>query len=98
MGGKLHTVQCSPSKSGFHTGTHTCHRGHFPLSAVPPVVLPLASYTGYSEKAGAPHMCGRRHGRLHRSHGQGRSLLHSLADSGLDEVSGDGYRLYSEQL
>lgn len=35
---------------------------------------------------------------LYRSHGQGRSLLHSLADSGLGEESGDGRRLYSEQL
>lgn len=60
----LHTVHCSPSKSGFHTGAHTRHKGHVPRSNAPPVVLPLASYTPYSERARGPHKCGRRHGRL----------------------------------
>lgn len=60
----LHTVHCSPSRSGFHTGAHTRHKGRLPRSAAPPVVLPLASYTPYSERARGPHKCGRRHGRL----------------------------------
>jgi hypothetical protein len=60
----LHRAQCSPGKTGLCTGTNTCQRGGLAPRAALPAVLPLASYSWYSERVQDPHKSGRRHDRL----------------------------------
>lgn len=60
----LHTVQCSPSKTWLCSGAGTHQRGGLPQAVVSLAVLPLASYSGYSERALDPHRSDRRNGRL----------------------------------
>lgn len=60
----LHTALCSPSKTGFYTGTDIHQRWCLPQTAVQLAVLPLASYTGYSESALDPHKSDKKNDRL----------------------------------